>query len=120
MKDERGPNGEAPTETPAEAMDRLAVRLDGVRRSVVANAVEYDRAGVVFATRQADLLSFHLREEVVSAALKTPDTAPSARGAEWIALASAASDQFTLDRAAAWFESAWRLAGSTWEGARPN
>jgi hypothetical protein len=111
MTDERDPNGEAPKESPADAMDRLAAELDGVQRRQVGKAIEYAMAGVVFAARDADLLSFRLRVEVVSAALGTADTAPSTRGADWISLAPATADQFTVDRAAAWFESAWRLAG---------
>jgi hypothetical protein len=120
MTDHLPSNGEAPTESPAETVDRLAVQLEGVRRIVVGDAVEYDRAGVLFATRNASTLSFHLREEVVSAALKTPDTAPSARGSDWISLVPAAADEFTMDRAAAWFESAWRLAGAASEGTQPH
>jgi hypothetical protein len=114
MTDHLPPNGAAATESPAEAMDRLAVQLAGVRRLEVGNAIEYDRAGVLFAARNAATLSFHLREEVVSAALNTPGTARSARGADWIALAvtTDGADKFTVDRAAAWFESAWRMVGS--------
>lgn len=114
MTDHLPSNGAAPTESPAEAMDRLALQLAGVRRLEVGNSIEYDRAGVLFAARNAATLSFHLREEVVAAALNTLGTARSARGSDWIALAATtdAADTFTLDRAVAWFESAWRLAGS--------
>lgn len=116
--DDRSPNGEAAIESPAEAMDRLVGQLEGVERRAAGKAIEYARAGVVFAAREADLLTFRLREEVVKAALQTPDTAPSPRGPEWIALAPATADEFTLDRAMAWFESAWRFAGSAPERAQ--
>jgi hypothetical protein len=86
MTDERSANGEAPDESPAEAMDRLARQLEGVERRPVGKAIEYTRAGVVFAAREDGRLSFRLREEVVGAALRTLDTGPSARGADWISL----------------------------------
>ena len=44
----------------------------------------------------------------------------SARGADWISLSGAIADQFALDRAVAWFESAWRLAGPASERAQPH
>jgi hypothetical protein len=118
MSDHLHTNGEAPIESPAEAMDRLAGRLEGVQRRAVGKTTEYSRAGVAFAAREADVLTFRLREEVVKAAMQTLDTAPSPRGPEWIALAPATADEFALDRAAAWFESAWRFAGSAPERAQ--
>jgi photosystem II stability/assembly factor-like uncharacterized protein len=111
MADQERPNGKAASESPAEAIERLAGELDGVRRHESGKTVEFDRAGVVFATREAGRLSFRLRAEVVEVALRTPETAGSARGSHWVALTAAGSDAFTVDRAAAWFESAWRLAG---------
>jgi hypothetical protein len=120
MTDKPLPDGEAAAETPAEAVARLAAELDGVQGRGVGKATEYARAGVVFAMVEPELLSFHLRAEIVDAALNTPNTARSARGAEWISLAPVAPDKFTVDRAAAWFESAWRLAASTSEVSRPH
>lgn len=120
MTDERSATGGTPTESPAEAMDRLAGQLEGVERRAVGKAIEYTRAGAVFAAREDGRLSFRLREEVVSAALRTPNTGPSARGADWLTLSAAMADQFALDRAVAWFGSAWRLAGSGSERAQPN
>jgi hypothetical protein len=120
MTDERSANGEARTESLAEAIDRLARQLEGVERRPVGKAIEYSRAGVVFAAREDGRLSFRLREEVVGAALRTLDTGSSARGADWISLSGAIADQFALDRAVAWFESAWRLAGPASERAQPH
>jgi hypothetical protein len=76
----------------------------------VGQTVEYHQAGVVFARRDGSELSFRLRPEIVDAALRTPDTARSPLGAEWVVLTSTATDSFTLDRARAWFQTAWRLA----------
>ncbi len=114
MTDERTPAG--PTENPADAVDRLAGELAGVRRRAVGELVEFERAGIVFATRDAGRLSFRLRTEIVAAALRTTDTAASGRGPDWVVLAPAGSDaldEFTLDRATAWFEMAWRIAGES-------
>ena len=111
MTDRQRPNGKPSPEAPAEAVDRLAGELDHVRRRGVGGAIEYDRAGVVFATREAGTLSFRLRAEIAEVALRTLDTAPSPRGGDWVALTASATDEFTVDRATAWFESAWRLAG---------
>ena len=111
MADPGRPNGKASTENPAQAVERLAGELEGVRRRESGQTVEFDRGGVVFATRETGRLSFRLRAEIAEGALRTPETAPSARGPEWVALTGAGTDAFTVDRAAAWFESAWRLAG---------
>jgi hypothetical protein len=104
------PSGEAPTESPAAAIDRLAGELDGVRRRVVGQAVEFERAGTVFATRESAGFSFRLRADIVAAALRTPGTARSGRGADWVELTPVAADSFDFDRATAWFETAWRFA----------
>jgi nitrogen fixation/metabolism regulation signal transduction histidine kinase len=111
MTNEQCPNEEASTESPAQAVDRVAGELEEVRRREVGKAVEYDRAGIVFAAREAGRLSFRLRADIAEHALRTPETSKSPRGREWVTLASEVTDTFTVDRAAAWFESAWRLAG---------
>jgi hypothetical protein len=121
MTTELPPNDEAATESSAEAVDRLAGELEEVRRRDFGKAVEYDRAGIVFAAREAGRLSFRLRADIAEHALRTPETSKSGRGREWVTLGSEATDTFTVDRAAAWFESAWRLAGDLPEtGGAPN
>ena len=120
MTQER-PNGKAASESPTAAVDRLAGELGGVSRREAGKSVEYSRSSVLFATRENGWLNFRLRPEIAAAALRTPDTAVSSRGREWVSLAPAALDSFALDRATAWFEVAWRLAGeSAAPGAAPN
>jgi hypothetical protein len=46
----------------------------------------------------------------VRAALRTPDTAPSPRGPDWVAFAPEVLDDPAIDRAEAWFLSGHRLA----------
>lgn len=102
-----------PTEydDPALAIDRLAGELAGIDRRGTAHAVEFALGGTLFAVREGAVHSFRLRPEIVRAGLRTAATAPSTRGADWISLRSGGGDDFTLDRAKAWFELAWRLAG---------
>ena len=47
---------------------------------------------------------------MASAALRTPDTAASPRGSDWVAFAPAELDRHAIDRATAWLASAWRRA----------
>ncbi len=103
------------TEDQIAAIDRLANELEGTARRESGGVVEFVRDGIVFAARERTGLTFRLRPEIVFAALRTPDTSPSARGSEWIVLESTADDAFTLDRARAWFEAAWRFAGEVSE-----
>lgn len=110
-----------PGEDPAAVVDRLCVELDGIERRESGRTVEFVRGGLVFAVREGVHLSFRLRPEIVQAALRTPGTSRSARGAEWVALESGEMDAFTMDRARAWFETAWRFAGEVQDRpARPN
>lgn len=68
------------------------------------------------AVLERDALDVLLRTAVATAALRTPDTVPSARGRGWIRFAPAELDDFARDRALAWLESAIRQAV---EGAPP-
>jgi len=119
MTDGRGSNGRGHSPSPAEAIDRLAAELDEIERREAGIAVEYARGGAVFAIREGLRLSFRLRPEIAEAALRTPDTTRSHRGNDWIAIQPRVVDGFALDRALAWFESAWRLAGESSEGRLP-
>ncbi len=104
---------EEPEESPAEAVDRLAGELDGVSRRSAGGSTEFVRASSLFAVQSGTKLEFRLRAEVTAAALRTPATSKSARGADWIALDTSTRDQFTVDRTVAWFEMAWRIAGES-------
>ncbi len=94
----------------AGLLDGQAQALGGLSRREVHGGVEYLRGGRVFAAVAGSIAFFRLRPEVARAALRTPDVDPSARGPEWVAFGPLDLDQFALDRALAWFESAWRLA----------
>jgi hypothetical protein len=83
--------------------ERAEFVVDGSsRRLVILGRV----AGVL----EPDTLEVRLHPAVAAAALRTPDVAPSARGAGWVRFSPAEIDGFTRDRALAWVESALRLA----------
>ena len=64
----------------------------------------------VFAVLGPDLLEVALDPPIASAALRTPDTRPSPRGAGWIAFTPQVADRFALDRAEAWIRLGHRRA----------
>jgi hypothetical protein len=116
MASEQKPNGHTQVPNALDAVDRLSDELDEIEPAAVDGGTAYVRHGLVFAVREGSTLSFRLLPEVVAAALRTPDTSSSPRGTDWISLNAAAQDPFVLDRALAWFESAWRLAGGAPDG----
>jgi hypothetical protein len=124
MTDERTGNGHAQGPSLSDAVDRLADELDEIHRHESGTLVEYVRGATVFAARQGSILSLRLRPEVAEAALRTSDTVRSSRGQGWITIQPRVVDAFALDRALAWFESAWRLAAESPDDgtppARPN
>jgi hypothetical protein len=83
----------------------------------VATTTEPERAlttwtagGVVFAGLDASGADFRLDPMVVAAALRTPGTRPSTRGADWVRFAPDVLDDGAVDRVEAWFLSAHRRA----------
>jgi hypothetical protein len=96
--------------TLAEILAAAAEEVDGVATDVDAEVTIWSAAGRPFATMAGDRAEFHLDPLVVRAALRTPDTAPSPRGPEWISFAPELLDDPAVDRAEAWFLSAHRLA----------
>jgi hypothetical protein len=98
--------------TLAEILDEAGADLEDVERSGASNgdAVEWSMGGITFASVQGERAEFRLDPLVAAAALRTPDTAPSPRGGDWVAFAPAELDQHAIDRATAWLASAWRRA----------
>ena len=103
--------GEDTDESLDERIGSVIAGLSDVTRT---REGEVERLAVgdrVFAVMGADLLEVALDSPVATAALKTPDTRPSPRGAGWIAFTPAITDRFALDRAEAWVRLAHRRAG---------
>ena len=91
-----------------ERVEAVVAELGGVDRRRAADGVAYSTRGRVFAVLGEDRLETALDPAVSKAALRTPDTATSPRGAGWIAFTPATIDRFALDRAEAWVRSAHR------------
>jgi sugar (pentulose or hexulose) kinase len=99
--------------TLSEALSAVAEELADVSGSAQsAGGVLWDRSGRAFAASSADGQSaeFRLDPAVADAALRTPDTTRSRRGPDWVRFSPVALDDHALDRAEAWFGSAWRRA----------
>jgi hypothetical protein len=93
-----------------ERIEAVVAGLAGVERRRASDGVAYAVNGRVFAVLGEDHLETALDPVVSKAALKTPDTTASVRGAGWIAFAPPSIDRFALDRAEAWVRSAHRRA----------
>ncbi len=73
--------------------------------------IEYARRGAVFAARPVlGVIELRLGDEIGEAAMRTPSTGPSGRGADWIRFAPPDWDEHAVDRLEAWFRVAWRFA----------
>ncbi len=105
-------DGEEPASdlTLRDVLDAAAEELPDVRRSGAAAAVSWAVADLAFATLGEGRAEFRLDPLVARAALRTPDTAPSTRGLDWVAFAPETLDDAAIDRAEAWFLSAYRRA----------
>ena len=95
-----------------QALEEALSDLDEVERAASGGGVEWRRGGRPFATLVGDAAEFRLAPPVAMAALRTPDTAESKRGADWVRFSPAVVDGHAVDRAQAWLASAWRRAGS--------
>ena len=69
------------------------------------------RGDVEFAVAGPFGVEVRLDRQVAAAATRTPDTAPSPRGAAWIRFNPRELDPHALDRLGAWLELAHRRAG---------
>ena len=83
----------------------------GAEAARSATGVEFQRGPKVFAAVGGDVADFLLDPEIADAALGTPSTSVAPRGGDWVRLAPSAPSPMDLDRARAWFLSAWRAAG---------
>jgi hypothetical protein len=93
-------------------LDDGLAELDEVEEAAAGGGVEWRRGGRPFAALAGDAAEFRLDPLVAKAALRTPDTSASKRGADWVRFSPAVLDGHAVDRARAWLASAWRRAGS--------
>lgn len=94
----------------AAIVEAAAVDLEAADRRATADGAEWSIGGVTFAATSSDVAEFRLARPVVEAALRTPGTARSARGWDWIEFRPTELDRHAIDRATAWLASAWRRA----------
>jgi hypothetical protein len=92
----------------ADVLEAAAEDLVGVQRAIDGPMTTWTVGATPFAVLSDGVAEFRLDPLVAAAALRTPDTRPSARGAEWVAFAPAMLDDGAVDRAEAWFLSAHR------------
>lgn len=95
----------------ARLLEELATRTLGIERAAVAGATEWSRAGRAFAAASPAGVELRLDRAIATAALRTPDVGPSARGPEWVRFNPRELDGHAVDRVTAWFELAHRRAG---------
>ena len=91
-------------------LGEIAGDLEGATTTRLGVGFEVSAGGIVVGVVAGGVAELRLRPAVASAALRTPDVAASGRGPGWIRFAPATVDDFALDRAVAWLESAVRLA----------
>jgi hypothetical protein len=67
-------------------------------------------SGQPYVVLRGGTAEFHLDRVLAGAARRTPDTAPSPRGEDWVAFSPREVDQFAEDRLRSWFGAAHRRA----------
>jgi len=88
----------------------LAAELDDVSSEADGGIVTYRRGQAVFARVSADALEVRLPPDIAEAAALTPDAAElaSPQGQGWVRFAPRTEERHDIDRAVAWFQTAWR------------
>jgi hypothetical protein len=89
----------------------VVVDLPESRSQSADGIVTWARAGVAFAVLGPTGIEIRLDRAIAAAATRTPDTAPSSRGADWIRFNPHELDGHAVDRLRAWLELAYRRAG---------
>ena len=89
----------------------ILIDLPESRSQSVDGTVIWARAGVAFAALGQAGIEIRLDRAIAAAASRTPDTAPSSRGADWIRFNPRELDGHAIDRLRAWLELAYRRAG---------
>jgi hypothetical protein len=104
-----GANGGAPAAF-GDIVRQVAATLSDVTQTDVGATLELRRGTRLFAVLVGDAVEVVLPPDIAEAALRTPGTSPSARGAAWISFLPVELDQYAEDRLRAWLTTAWRAA----------
>jgi hypothetical protein len=89
----------------------VIVDLPESRSQSVDGVVTWSRNGAAFAVLGPNGIELHLDRPIAAAATRTPDTAPSPRGQDWVRFNPSEMDGHALDRLRAWLELAYRRVG---------
>ena len=89
----------------------VIVDLPESRSQSVGGAVTWSRGGTAFAVLGPNGIELHLDRPIAAAATRTPDTAPSPRGQDWVRFNPSELDSHALDRLRAWLQLAYRRVG---------
>ena len=100
-----------PFDSLADLFTALAAKLDEVNTELRGDVAEFRRGDVRFAAVDDAAAEVRLHPEIAEAARHTASAGSSERGPEWVRFAPPEVDSHALDRAEAWFLSAWRAAG---------
>lgn len=88
----------------------IIVELPAARSLADAGTVTWSVADQPLAVLGSEGIEIRLDPLIAAAATRTPDTAPSPRGAEWVRFNPVELDGHALDRLRAWLELAYRRA----------
>ena len=94
----------------AQLVRDLAAGLEDTHSTTEGASTTWSRAGLPFGVLGPDGIELRLDPAIAAAATRTPDTAPSPRGAEWVRFNPRELDGPAVDRLTAWFELAYRRA----------
>ena len=89
----------------------VIVDLPESRSQSVDGVITWSRGGRQYAALGPSGIEIRLDRPIAAAASRTPDTAPSIRGADWIRFNPQELDGHALDRLRAWLELGYRRAG---------
>lgn len=105
-----GPDGNITSTLEQQVVDLIAGRPD-VSTAPGGAGRAWSRGGIEFAVVGPFGVEIRLERQVAAAAARTPDTAPSPRGPDWVRFNPRELDAHALDRLEAWLELAHRRAG---------
>ena len=91
----------------AQLVDKLATELPDALSGPQGT---WSHRGRPFAVLTPSGIELALDAAIAAAATRTPDTAPSSRGTEWVRFNPRELDGHAVDRLTAWFELAYRRA----------
>jgi hypothetical protein len=94
-----------------EVLAGQAESLPGSSARSSGSMTTWSLGAMTFAVVDGGTIELRLDPPVAAAALKTPDTAASQRGPEWVRYAPRTLEGHDLDRLTAWFALAHRRAG---------